>query len=120
MISRKKLWSWSSSFSSVNGKEQLERYFADVEAREAEGVVIFPTPESMRAYVAANITRAHLAASVPAFTEPIRARTRSHRTITTRQLRCRARIPILDKIRTRCEHNCKAWAYTQRQLGRLP
>jgi SAM-dependent methyltransferase len=69
----------SLSFSSVNGKEQLEPYFAHVEAREAEGVVIFPTPEAMRAYVAANITRAHLAAAVPAFTEPVRART--HHTV---------------------------------------
>ena len=69
----------SLSFSSVNGKEQLERHFARVEAREAEGVVIFPTPDSMGAYVAANITRAHLAASVPAFTEPVRART--HHTV---------------------------------------
>jgi hypothetical protein len=29
----------------------------------------------MRSYVAANITRAHLAANVPDFTEPVRART---------------------------------------------
>src|SRR5438128_12607259 len=40
---------------------------------------------------------------------------RAHRTIPTPQVRCKSRIPILDKVGTRCEHNCKAWAYTQRQ-----
>src|ERR1700730_2047155 len=33
-------------------------------------------------------------------------------------VRCRSPIPILDNARTRCEHNCKAWAYAQRQLIR--
>jgi SAM-dependent methyltransferase len=69
----------SLTFSSTNGAEQLERHFARVEAREAEGVVVFPTPEEMRQFVAANMTRAHLAASVPAFDEPVRVRT--HHTI---------------------------------------
>jgi ubiquinone/menaquinone biosynthesis C-methylase UbiE len=63
------------SFSAENGQEQLEPYFARVERRDAHGVVVFPTPDAMRSYVAANITRAHLAANVPAFTEPVRART---------------------------------------------
>ena|SRR6267378_6660586 len=69
----------SLSFSSSNGAEQLERHFARVEAREAEGVVVFPTPEEMRQFVAANMTRAHLAAVVPAFEEPVKVRT--HHTI---------------------------------------
>jgi ubiquinone/menaquinone biosynthesis C-methylase UbiE len=80
------LWSFLGSprereltFSSTNGAQQLARHFAHVEAREAEGVVVFPTPEAMRAYVAANMTRAHLAAVVPRFTEPVRART--HHTV---------------------------------------
>jgi SAM-dependent methyltransferase len=80
------LWSFlgsprerSLSFSSANGAAQLARYFARVEAREAEGVVVFPTPEAMQRYVAANMTRAHLAAAVPTFTEPVRART--HHTV---------------------------------------
>jgi ubiquinone/menaquinone biosynthesis C-methylase UbiE len=69
----------SLTFSSVNGAAQLEPHFARVEAREAEGVVVFPTPDAMRSYVAANMTRAHLAANVPHFDEPVRART--HHTV---------------------------------------
>jgi SAM-dependent methyltransferase len=70
----------SLTFSTVNGAEQLERHFAHVEAREAEGVVVFSTADDMRQFVAANITRAHLAASVPAnLDEPVRVRT--HHTI---------------------------------------
>ena len=69
----------SLSFSSSNGAEQLERHFARVEAREAEGVVVFPTPEDMRQFVAANMTRAHLAAVVPEFENPVKVRT--HHTI---------------------------------------
>src|SRR2546423_4164127 len=61
------------SFSSTNGAEQLERHFARVEAREAEGVVVFPTADDMRQFVAANMTRAHLAASVPqVLEEPVK------------------------------------------------
>ena len=67
------------TFSSMNGAEQLEPFFAHVEARPAHGVVVFPTPDEMRAYVAANMTRAHLAAKVPDFTEPVRVRT--HHTV---------------------------------------
>jgi SAM-dependent methyltransferase len=69
----------SLTFSSTNGLEQLRRHFATVEAREAHGVVVFPSPESMRQFVAANITRAYLAAEVPAFDEPVRFR--SHHTV---------------------------------------
>jgi len=69
----------SLTFSSTNGADQLAPFFAHVEAREAHGVVVFPTPEAMRAYVAANMTRAHLAAQVPEFTEPVRVRT--HHTV---------------------------------------
>ena len=68
------------TFSSVNGAAQLAPFFERVEAREAEGLVVFPTPASMHAYVAANMTRAHLAAAVPeSFDEPVRART--HHTV---------------------------------------
>jgi ubiquinone/menaquinone biosynthesis C-methylase UbiE len=69
----------SLTFSSSNGGEQLAPFFRHVEAREAQGVVVFPTPDAMRAYVAANMTRAHLAARVPDFDEPVRVRT--HHTI---------------------------------------
>jgi SAM-dependent methyltransferase len=69
----------SHTFSAANGAEQLAPFFAHVEARPAHGVVVFPTPDEMRAYVAANMTRAHLAAHVPDFTEPVRVRT--HHTV---------------------------------------
>ena len=69
----------SHTFSATNGAEQLAPFFTHVEARPAHGVVVFPTPDEMRAYVAANMTRAHLAAHVPDFTEPVRVRT--HHTV---------------------------------------
>ena len=69
----------SLTFSATNGTEQLVPFFAQVEARPAHGVVVFPTPDEMRAYVAANMTRAHLAAQVPDFAEPVRVRT--HHTV---------------------------------------
>jgi SAM-dependent methyltransferase len=69
----------SLGFSSSNGAEQLERWFATVESREATGVVVFATPDDMTQFVSANMTRAHLAAAVPAFTEPVHIRT--HHTI---------------------------------------
>lgn len=66
-------------FSSSNGAEQLERCFATVDTREANGVVVFTTPDEMTQFVSANMTRAHLAAAVPDFTEPVHVRT--HHTI---------------------------------------
>jgi SAM-dependent methyltransferase len=69
----------SLGFSSANGAEQLEPHFAKVEAREANGVVVFRSDDDMREFVAANMTRAHLAAEVPTFDEPVRVRT--HHTV---------------------------------------
>jgi ubiquinone/menaquinone biosynthesis C-methylase UbiE len=69
----------SLTFSSANGLEQLQRHFASVQAREAHSVVVFPSPQSMRQFVAANITRAYLASEVPQFDEPVRVR--SHHTV---------------------------------------
>lgn len=69
----------SLTFSSTNGAELLRRHFPRVEAREATGVVVFPTPQDMRRWLAASMTRAHLAAEVPEFAEPVRVRT--HHTI---------------------------------------
>jgi SAM-dependent methyltransferase len=69
----------SLGFSSANGAEQLERCFKNVEAREANGVVVFPSSDDMTEFVSANMTRAHLAAAVPKFREPVRVRT--HHTI---------------------------------------
>jgi SAM-dependent methyltransferase len=67
------------TFSTLNGAEQLAAHFSKVETREAKGVVVFPSPESMRQFVAADMTRAHLAAKVPEFDEPVSAR--SHHTV---------------------------------------
>jgi ubiquinone/menaquinone biosynthesis C-methylase UbiE len=68
------------TFSTTNGAAQLEPFFARVEAREAEGLFVFPTAESMRTFVAASIREAHLASAVPAsFSEPVRVRT--HHTV---------------------------------------
>jgi SAM-dependent methyltransferase len=66
-------------FSSSNGAEQLKQCFASVERREANGVVVFATPDDMTQFVSANMTRAHLAAAVPDFIEPVHVRT--HHTI---------------------------------------
>jgi SAM-dependent methyltransferase len=69
----------SLGFSSANGAEQLEQHFDTVEAREANGVVVFRSDDDMREFVAANMTRAHLAAEVPPFDEPVSVRT--HHTV---------------------------------------
>jgi SAM-dependent methyltransferase len=69
----------SIAFSSANGAEQLEPCFARVEAREVHNVAVFRTPADMREFVAANMTRAHLAAVVPEFDEPVQVRT--HHTV---------------------------------------
>ena len=69
----------SLGFSSSNGAEQLERSFVNVEVREANGVVVFATPDDMTQFVSANMTRAHLAAAVPGFSKPVPVRT--HHTI---------------------------------------
>lgn len=62
------------SFGPENGEEVLRRKFAHVERRDAEGTLVFPDPQSMREYIAATITRAHLSENVPEFTEPFRTR----------------------------------------------
>ena len=69
----------SLTFSTTNGAAQLEPHFARVEAHEAKGRIAFRSPEDMRQFVAANMTRAHMAAAVPEFTEPVPVRT--HHTI---------------------------------------
>ena len=67
------------TFSTANGAEQLARHFEHVEVQQAEGVVVFPSPEAMRQFIAADITRGHAAANVPDFRVPFRAR--SHHTV---------------------------------------
>lgn len=67
------------TFSSANGFEQVAEHFDDVEAREVQGIVVFPDSDAMRRLVAADITRSFAAANVPELTEPFRAR--SHHTV---------------------------------------
>jgi SAM-dependent methyltransferase len=62
------------SFGHENGQEILERQFAHVRRYDAIGTVVFPDTTAMREFVAATITRAHLADRVPALTEPFRTR----------------------------------------------
>ena len=62
------------SFGHENGRQILERHFANVSQREAIGTVVFPDTTTMREFVAATITRAHLADRVPVLTEPFRTR----------------------------------------------
>jgi len=62
------------TFCRENGLEVLRPYFPDVELRDAQGVAVFPDPESMRTLVAVTITHAHLADRVPEFSEPFRTR----------------------------------------------
>jgi SAM-dependent methyltransferase len=57
-----------------NGDELLRRVFREVERHDADGTLVFPSPRSMRDYIAATITRAHLAENVPDFDEPFRTR----------------------------------------------
>jgi SAM-dependent methyltransferase len=64
------------SFSSENGAELLGKRFEQVERRDVEATLVFPTMESMREFVASTIDRAHLAPRVPEITEPFRATTR--------------------------------------------
>lgn len=63
------------TFGADNGAEVLGRRFTDVERRDAVGTVVFPDREAMRRFVAATITRAHLADRVPAVSKPFRATT---------------------------------------------
>jgi SAM-dependent methyltransferase len=62
------------SFGHENGLEILERHFVHVRRHESVGTVVFPDSATMREFVAATITRAHLADRVPVLTEPFRTR----------------------------------------------
>lgn len=64
------------SFGRENGAALLGRHFEEVERRDAEASLVFPSSDSMRSFVAATIDRAHLAPKVPEITEPFRTTTR--------------------------------------------
>jgi ubiquinone/menaquinone biosynthesis C-methylase UbiE len=55
------------SFWSENGEERLRQAFPRVERRDALGTLVFPDAQTLREFVAASITRAHLAENVPEF-----------------------------------------------------
>lgn len=58
------------SFQSGNGEAVLRPHFERVERRDALGTLVFPDAASIRTFVGASITRAHLSSAVPEITEP--------------------------------------------------
>jgi SAM-dependent methyltransferase len=61
------------SFNRVSGAELLRRRFAGVEQRDVDSTLVFPDVESIRAFIASTIDRAHLAPSPPRVAVPFRA-----------------------------------------------
>lgn len=62
------------TFGYNNGRAALERHFARVERRDANGTVVFPNQASMREFVSATTDRSHLADRVPVLAEPFHTR----------------------------------------------
>jgi hypothetical protein len=62
------------SFWSENGEERLREAFSSVGRRAAEGTLVFPGAQTLREYIAATITRAHLAENVPELEQPLETR----------------------------------------------
>jgi len=60
------------SFQSGNGDAARRPHFASVERRDSFGSIVFPDADSIRTFVGAVTTRAHLAATVQEITEPFR------------------------------------------------
>lgn len=69
-------WEREITFDRENGAAQLEPYFEQVERRDADATVVFPTSDAIRVFVAASMTRAHLSGKVPEIAEPFSARYR--------------------------------------------
>ena len=59
------------SFHAGNGAAILGRSFTRVETREVRGTLVFPDREAARSYVAASITRPHLAERLPGWDGPL-------------------------------------------------
>lgn len=66
-------WGRDISFDRTNGKAQLEPHFARVEQRDYDSTVVFPNTEAVRGFVAASMTKAHLANQVPELSGPFHA-----------------------------------------------
>jgi SAM-dependent methyltransferase len=64
------------TFNHENGATLLGSRFGQVERRDVEATLVFPTTESLREFVASTIDRAHLAPRVPEISAPFRATTR--------------------------------------------
>jgi SAM-dependent methyltransferase len=64
------------TFSHATGEQLLSASFERVERRDVEAKLVFPNGDSMRAFVAATIDRAHLAPQAPEISEPFEATTR--------------------------------------------
>jgi SAM-dependent methyltransferase len=58
-------------FSAENGAERLQRHFARVERRDANGTVMFPDWDAAHTYIENSITRRDLAALLPRFDGPL-------------------------------------------------
>jgi SAM-dependent methyltransferase len=63
-------------FSSENGMAPLRRHFADVERRDADGIVTFPDRAAVHAYLSSLVRGSYLADRLPAFEDDFRARSR--------------------------------------------
>jgi SAM-dependent methyltransferase len=69
-------WGRTITFDRENGAAQLAPYFATVEQRNCDGVVVFPAADDLRRFIGASMSGAHLGDRVPELTEPLRARSR--------------------------------------------
>jgi SAM-dependent methyltransferase len=58
-------------FNAQNGEEILRRHFASVERRDARGSVVFADRGAAQRYVAASVTRSHLAGDLPEWDGPL-------------------------------------------------
>ncbi len=61
-------------FRGDNAEVLLRRYFSLVTVHAVEGIVVFPDYEAVRDYIRSSIRHKHLAAAVPPFEGPLRAR----------------------------------------------
>jgi len=63
-------------FTGENGAERLAHHFGTVEPHDLDVTITFPDHDRARAYVAASITRRHLADRLPPFDGPLRCTAR--------------------------------------------
>ena len=104
--------SWSATSPSTGERgEQLEPYFARVERRDCDGTVVFPTRRRRR-FVAASMTRAHLAGNVPEL-RAVRARAPTRSSSRRRRVSLddpRSSAPSTHRARARARMAVYRWA----------